>query len=246
MADGTDAVAALDAEDLAWSDARSRIRNAETERRTLTPRQRRLLLGIALAHLVLALLVRESMRPPDVFRAAAVDEQVMYFDFVPEPAAPAPDPAASIHEPRATPEPVTRVQPIVPTRRDDAPMTATFVPSEPAVEAPPKLRLFNADGSVIVPDGADAPPAPGWRERVAGESPLFEGRSALPVRRTRLNRYWKPEGETLGQEIVRKYPLAAIILGGVGVPKCPPRSTHPDCEGEAQPQRFDEIVPDGF
>jgi hypothetical protein len=234
MADGRDAVTALDAEDLAWLDARSRVRAPEHATRAWSPRRRGLLLVIALAHVGLALLVRESMRPPEFARPDA-PETVLYLDFVADAdGAPAPlDPATRVSEP-ARPREAPRRH-AVRRASDEAPMTATFVTEEPAPAPPPRLRVFGRDGAILLPDQDGAATAPGYRAPVVEPSSLLAPKHLLPVRTTRFAKVWKPDGESLGQGIVRRFPLAGILLQGVNAPKCPPRSTDPECEGEPEP-----------
>jgi hypothetical protein len=63
-------------------------------------------------------------------------------------------------------------------------------------------------------------------------------RRVIPDERTRFDAAWKPDGENLAQEAVRKVPLLGLILPGANPgPNCPPNSTDPRCEAIAQEQR---------
>ena len=123
-------------------------------------------------------------------------------------------------------------------------MSATFVEAAPAkqredVPLRPEVRLVNPDGSLRlskeVLDAADAKHPPGFQPKDTSPSELMVHKSPVEYRSTRFDKYWVPDKETLGQELARKYPIAALLLQGVNGDRCPPRSTDPKCESEPQP-----------
>ena len=95
-----------------------------------------------------------------------------------------------------------------------------------------------------VHDAAAAKPAPGYIEKDMTPPAFMTHRSPVEYRATRFDKYWVPDQETLGQELARKYPIAAILLQGVHGDPCPPRSIDPECESEAQPAFPDDPMPD--
>ncbi len=194
--------------------------------------KRLVLLGVFLAHVVGWLLVEQLAR----YRPAAVDgraETSITIEFVAATSSAVDAPPADSRSARqATGAPSTSTS----TRRTptvDEGVAVQFLPREPQRE--PGLdarRLFAPDGTVRLPqDTADvagdpfAPPAPAPREPV------------LTHESTRFDRAWTPDGENLGQEIVRKFPPALLLLQGVHLPECPPDSNHANCEATAREQR---------
>ncbi len=193
--------------------------------------QRLVLLAVFFAHAAGWLVLEQLAR----YRPAVVDtreETSITIEFVAEQSSKvdASPTATSMAEREQVPTPRT-----VPRRTPtvDAGVAIQFLPRdqspEPVIDA---RRLFTPDGSVRLPQGSApaavdpfAPPAPVSRE------------PALTHRSTRFDRAWTPDGENLGQEIVRKFPPAAILLSGVHLPECPPDSDHPNCEATAREQR---------
>ena len=99
-------------------------------------------------------------------------------------------------------------------------------------------RLFRPDGSLDLSEEVIAasrpPPTPsrqGAPTTAQPDAPLF------PPERTRFDRAWVPDGETLVQEATRKVPPLGLLLGAGQVPDCPPESEHPDCEALERAQR---------
>jgi hypothetical protein len=139
-----------------------------------------------------------------------------------------------------------------PAARRDEGMSARFIEAEPT-PTPAPIRLFNSDGSVLLSqDVIDAADAAG-RDREPDfkvptkEMPEFmKHKRAISDERTRFEKYWVPDGENLGQQIVRKYPLAALILQGVNPPKCKQNSIAPECEDQPVPQKLERVVPRDF
>lgn len=123
-------------------------------------------------------------------------------------------------------------------------MAVTWSETEPE---PPPIKLFNSDGSVRlsqdVLDAAGEKPAPDFQAPVPQEPDFMKHKRAISDERTRFEKYWAPDGENLGQKIVRKFPPAALILQGVNLPKCKARSIAEECKSEPVPQQFDDIIP---
>lgn len=114
----------------------------------------------------------------------------------------------------------------------EAGVAVQFLPPDPAPPAVDSRRLFDPNGRVQLPDGMVAREAPPQR------SPMDPPRRVIPDQRTRFDAAWKPDGENLAQEAVRKVPLLGLILPGANPgPNCPPNSTDPRCEAIAQEQR---------
>lgn len=214
------------------------------------PRRRRIAWAlIALAHLLLLLALGYAMRPEPAPLAES-RESVLEVTFAdPEPpmtplAAAPEEPVATVDTTRATPVPHATPPPAAaPAPREQA-MEVTWGEAEPE---PPPIKLFNSDGSVRlsqdVLDAAGERPAPDFRAPVAEEPEFMKHKRAISDERTRFEKYWVPDGENLGQKIVRKVPLAAILLQGVNLPKCKARSIAEECEDQPLPQQFDDIIP---
>ena len=92
-------------------------------------------------------------------------------------------------------------------------------------------------------DAAGEKPAPDFQAPVPQEPDFMKHKRAISDERTRFEKYWAPDGENLGQKIVRKFPPAALILQGVNLPKCKARSIAEECKSEPVPQQFDDIIP---
>ena len=168
--------------------------------------QRLVLLAVFFAHAAGWLVLEQLAR----YRPAVVDtreETSITIEFVAEQSSKvdASPTATSMAEREQVPTPRT-----VPRRTPtvDAGVAIQFLPRdqspEPVIDA---RRLFTPDGSVRLPQGSApaavdpfAPPAPVSRE------------PALTHRSTRFDRAWTPDGENLGQEIVRKFPPADAAM----------------------------------
>ena len=230
----------------AWR-ARPRFEDAGED-----PRRRRIAWAlIALAHLLLLLALAYAMRlePAPLVEPEESVLEVTFAD--PEPpmtpveAAPE-EPVATVDTTRATPVPHNPTRPppaAAPAPREQS-MEVTWSEAEPE---PPPIKLFNSDGSVRlsqdVLDAAGEKPAPDFQAPVPQEPEFMKHKRAISDERTRFEKYWAPDGENLGQKIVRKFPPAALILQGVNLPKCKARSIAEECESEPVPQQFDDIIP---
>jgi hypothetical protein len=146
-------------------------------------------------------------------------------------------------DPAPVSEPATAALPVEPTaqrpmpqRRNtvepDAGVAVQFLPRDPEPATLDTRRLFDPNGRVQLPDGMVT------REAVPQRSPMDPPRRLIPDQRTRFDAAWEPDGESLGQELVRKVPPLGLLLQGVNPgPNCPPNSTDPRCEAIAQEQR---------
>jgi hypothetical protein len=117
-----------------------------------------------------------------------------------------------------------------PPQRKDG-LSAQFLPAtpEPSIET---RRLFDPNGAVRWPEGFVDRGTPPPRD------PMAPPTSPVPFERTRFDRSWKPDRETLAQQAVREVPLLGLLLpGAFAGPDCPPYATDPRCEGMAQEQR---------
>lgn len=215
--------------------------------------QRRVaIVTVAAIHLLLLAALRSAMVEKPYLPPARVDESVIVVTFVEEVETPLPE------VPEIDPPPVSAnpsdAKPELPAEPRER-MTARFVESAtPDVARPPPpdttdaIRLVKPDGSLRlsqeVLDAADAKPAPGFRGKDTTQPDLMVHKSPVEYRSTRFDRYWVPDKETLGQELARKYPVAALLLQGVHGDRCPPRSIDPECENEAQPAFQDDPMPD--
>lgn len=225
---------------------------ARRERRIEPPptRRRRVAITIvALLHVALLLALRAGMRVD--FERQRGDESPLVVRFDEAPAATADDPALAIEPPvrnATAPASAPRVE------RNETESVRDAAPAPEAVAEPARtsLRLFEPDGSLRLSDEVvdaarpAAAPAPRYRERERrtnvwrAERPRIAGTPP-----TRFDRHWKPDGENLAEELVRKYPLLGLILQNPGGgDRCPPRSIDPDCEGAAQPAFPDDPYPD--
>ena len=224
---------------------------ARRERRIEPPptTRRRIAIGlVALLHLALLLALRAGMRVD--FEPGRADESPLVVRFDQGPVAPD-DPALAIAPPArdvVAPSSAPRV-----ARNETAAVRDAAPARGPATEPPrTSLRLFEPDGSLrlsdeVVDAARPAPaPAPRYRERERrtnvwrAERPRIAGTPP-----TRFDRHWKPDGENLAEELVRKYPLLGLILQNPGGgDRCPPRSIDPDCEGAVQPAFPDDPYPD--
>jgi hypothetical protein len=222
------------------------------------PRRRRAILAlIALLHIALRLALRYAMdRTPEPFATTPEADTVLEVTFA-DPVPPMADAVLAPEEPVATVD-TARGQPDVrppprverPAEPREAAMSARFIEAEPTpspTPTPAPIRLFNRDGSLRlsqdVIDAADAKPEPGYRAPKREMPEFMKHKRAISDERTRFEKYWVPDGENLGQQIVRKYPLAAILLQGVNAPKCKPNSIAPECDDQPVPQRLDRVVP---
>lgn len=195
------------------------------------PHQRRVLLAVLLAHLVLVLVVRDAMFVDVPAPVAAPKEQVLEVVFgtpadptramsaletlplpqtepVREVVVPvrAREPLVAPPPSRVQAAPVVRVEPTVaPT--DDSAMSARFIEPEPPKETTP-LRLFNSDGSVHVStemlEAIDSKPQPGYSPPAVKQPELMRHESPVSYTPTRFDRYWAPPNETILQEFFRK------------------------------------------
>lgn len=198
------------------------------------PWRRRAAWLVLAAHAVGVVVVDQALRLRDAPRVAPPAETVVEIRFLPpDPVEATPVASNPVVEAPATTRPAaprTRQPPTAaPPRRDDG-MAARFLPAtpEPSIET---RRLFDPDGRVRLPDGlADGSPPP-------ARDPMAPPASPLPIERTRFDRAWRPDGETLGQEAVRRVPLLGILLPGVHGDPCPPNSEDPDCEAAPREQR---------
>ncbi len=177
-------------------------------------------------------------------------ETVLEVVFLPEPTppleAPTPEATPELAAPAASPT----TPPPTPARRakpGEQTMSVEFGPPAPTTTSAPPVRLFGSDGRPLVSqsvvDAADAKPAPGYVDKPREGDRFIGDHDNVQYRSTRFNRYWRRDKETLGQEIVRKVPLAAILLQGVEGDPCPPRSEDPECEAQARPQKLESPFP---
>jgi hypothetical protein len=183
------------------------------------PRLRwRIVAGIGVGHLVLLLLVDGALGPRDVpARVGDADAGVVirWIDITP-PAVPAPAPPTGMAVPSPAAAPV-RAPATVPQSAGasgpDAPASAVgSTAAAPAVATDDALdtaRLFDPNGrlhlSREVVDAAAATPQPGFAAPPRAELPPI--RSPVPYRPTRFDAAWVPDGETLGDELMRKVAL---------------------------------------
>jgi hypothetical protein len=216
--------------------------------------QRRVaIVSVAAIHLLLLAALRSAMVEKPYVPPPRVDEAVMVVTFVDEvtPAPPPPDVAPSTANDAPAPPSIPRAPPATDRER----LTARFVESDaPDVAQPPPpdsddaIRLVNPDGSLRlsqeVIDAAEAKPAPGYIPKDTSSPEFMAHESPVEYRSTRFDKYWVPDKETLGQELARKYPIAALLLQGVHGDRCPPRSIDPECENEAQPAFQADPMPD--
>lgn len=225
---------------------------ARRERRVEPPptaRRRVAIATVAVLHVLLLLALRAGMQPD--FGAPARDEMPLVVRFDEETPAAREDPALAIAPPAGA-APPPREKPRV--RGATTPDRTPALPSDAPVRdaAPTSLRLFEPDGSLRLSDEVveaarePAAPAPQYRERERrthvwrAERPRIAGTPP-----TRFERRWKPDGENLAEELVRKVPLLGLILQNPsGRDRCPPRSIDPDCEGAVQPAFPDDPYPD--
>jgi hypothetical protein len=188
--------------------------------------RRGVLAGVLLMHVagvvLLDRLLRQGRPPPP-----SVPEVVFEVRFL-EPAPPTePVPEAAPDAPVAP----SRV-PARTARDPDAGVAVQFLPPDAAPAEVDSRRLFDPNGRVQLPEGMVA------REASPQRSPMDPPRRVIPDERTRFDAAWKPDGESLAQEAVRKVPLLGLILPGANPgPNCPPNSTDPRCEATAQEQR---------
>lgn len=177
-------------------------------------------------------------------------ESVLEIVFLPEPTPPseAPTPEAAPEITTPITSPATASTP--PARRakpGEQTMSVEFGPPAPTTKPTAEVRLFGSDGRPLVSqsviDAADAKPMPGYVDKPREGDRFVGDHDTVKYRSTRFNRYWRRDKETLGQEIVRKVPLAAIILQGVEGDPCPPRSEDPECESQARPQKLESPFP---
>src|SRR5688572_5704552 len=190
--------------------------------------QRRVaIVTVAAIHLLLLAALRSAMVQKPYVPPPRVDEAVMVVTFVDDPVETVPD-----VPPVAAPDSVA--PPPAPSR-DSTPRTAArFIESTtPDVAKPPPpdtndaIRLVKPDGSLRlsqdVLNAANARPAPGFQPKDTTQPDFMAHDSPVEYRSTRFDKYWVPDKETLGQELARKYPIAAILLQGVHGDRCPPR-----------------------
>jgi hypothetical protein len=206
--------------------ARVAARDADAE---LLRIRRALLLALALLHVAGVLWLDRAMRlRPQVVRVpAVVEDGGVVIRFLPDetiaPEASAISPALPpvVADPTAPSVPdrtatKVRVSPTVasgPTTEPiDAAATASPTTAPPATDAAgpstaiDTARLFEPDGSPRLSDtvveAASAKAAPDYiARRDPGLAPI---RSPVPYKPTRFDDAWVPDGESLGQELVRK------------------------------------------
>lgn len=176
-----------------------------------------------------------DLRLPGRTTAAPAETTVEIRFLPPDPVPPLasiePPPVDNTPAPARPPARNARPQPPTapPPQREDG-LAAQFLPAtpEPSIET---RRLFDPNGTVRLPEGFVDRSAPPPRDPMAPPS------SPIPVDRTRFDAAWKPDGESLVEEISREVPLLGLILGAGRVPDCPPNSTDVRCEATAQEQR---------
>lgn len=192
--------------------------------------RRGVLAGVLLMHAAGVVLLDRLLRrglPP----SPSVPELVFEVRFL-EPGPPVqPEPAATPVVPAAPRDAPARIPPRTVDAADRG-VAVQFLPPDPAPPSVDSRRLFDPNGRVQLPDGLVAREAPPER------SPMDPPRRMIPDQRTRFDAAWKPDGENLAQEAVRKVPLLGLILQGANTgPNCPPNSTDPRCEATTQEQR---------
>lgn len=188
--------------------------------------RRGLFLALALLHVAGILWLDRAMRlRPRVPAAPVVVEDTgVVIRFLPDAAVPAPAPEPAESAPAAAPALADppRAAPIntPPAAVLSANPFVTAPPGIPATPAPAAdagpirapgttidtSRLFEPDGSPRlseeVVEAAAAKPVPEYIARTApGLAPI---RSPIPYKPTRFDEVWVPDGESLGQELVRK------------------------------------------
>ena len=217
--------------------------------------QRRVaIVTVAAIHLLLLAALRSAMVEKPYVPPPRTEEPVLVVTFIDETELPPPPdvaPSTAEIEPASPAAPVAAPEPAPDRER----LTARFVESAtPDVARPPPsdtddaVRIVNPDGSLRLSqevfDAADAKPAPGFQPKDATQPGFMAHKSPVDDRKTRFDKYWVPDKETLGQELARKYPIAALLLQGVNGDRCPPRSIDPECENDAQPAFQDDPFPD--
>jgi hypothetical protein len=230
---------AVDAMDAAWAEAGRVARPART--RAFSPIA---LLIVVLVHAFLAWFAHRAMQLREAARWER-DSAIEVRFIEPEPRVAVPEVVPAVPAPPVSANTADPIAPSPPPRADNA-MSARFIEAdEPA--PPPPIKLFNSDGSLrLSQDIVDGqrPPEPQYRPRNTEPAPLMAHESPLPYESTRFNRAWVPDGENLGQKIIRKFPLAALVLGGELMPKCKVYSIAKGCEDQPQPQVGIDYVPD--
>jgi hypothetical protein len=236
---------AVDAMDAAWAGA-SRVA-LPARPRAFSPG---VLLLVILVHALLAWFAHRAMQLREAARAerdSAIEVRFIEPDMPADRAPPLPD--VPVVAPSASPDAAPRVvPPAPPPLAADTSMSARFIePDEPASPPPPPMKLFNSDGSVRLSQdiiNGPRPPPRQYQPRDTSPSPQMAHQSPLPYESTRFNRAWVPDGENLGQKIIRKFPLAGILLSGELMPKCKVYSIAKECEDQAVPQVGVDYVPD--
>ncbi len=234
---------AVDAMDAAWAEAG---RAARTEHaRAFSPV---VLLIVVLMHALLAWFAHRAMQLREAARLERESAiEVRFIEPEPVDAPPTSVPEASAPAISSAPQ-AADIAPMIATPAPaDTAMSARFIePDEPA-PPPPAMKLFNSDGSLRLSqeliDGP-RPVEPDYKPRDTRPSPLMAHESPLPYESTRFNRAWVPDGENLGQKIIRKFPLAGILLSGELMPKCKMNSIAKECEDQPVPQVGIDYVPD--
>lgn len=190
------------------------VRRPSREAAPIDPRLRwRIGAGIVVGHLVLLLLVDASLRPRfAVPQRVDAGVQIRWIDIT-LPALPAPAPDAAAVVPDATPPPDAAT--IGPADAASAPAVSRAAETLAAEvdDGVDTARLFDPDGqlrlSAAVVDAAAQGPAPGFAPPAReGLAPI---RSPIPYRKTRFDDDWVPDGETLGDELMRKVTLEKEI-----------------------------------
>ena len=228
------------------ADASAWLRERRARREAVVPQRRRGAIAVVvLLHVLLLFALKSAMQVRWDDPLAEPAPLVVRFD-QPTAAAP-PDPALSVPEPAIAPPPTS----VVP-RTTVEPAQAVRTPAEPEPASEPRMsvRLFEPDGALrlsreVVEAAEPAPEAvPEYRERRRETNVWRADKPAIVYRPTRFEKHWKPDHETVAQELVRKYPLLGLIIQNPGgQDRCPPNSLDPDCEGEEQPAFPDELRP---
>ena len=214
--------------------------------------RRRLWIGLsltALLHLVFVLVAYHALQvPPRPLEVDAPSQDVLQIRFLSAPTTPPPPPPPAL----PTPEP-DKPQRLVregtrppPASPPPAPLMTVVDHSAPPAPAPtptptPTPRLYNDNGSVILPADAgkaDAP-APGYVQRTPqGDTQIMRNQNPVKYKATSLDKYFPPPNENVLQAGLRHAlsPLNSVhevnipggthlkctILGGCQDPPPPP------------------------
>lgn len=230
---------------LADASAWLRERRARREESAAPRRRRGAIVAVALLHVLLLFALKSAMQVR--WDAPPPDPAPLVIRFDETAPASASDPALAVPEPATAPPPAVAPSSV----RVPAQVARTPADPEPVAQPRMSMRLFEPDGALRLPrevvEAAEpAPePVPEYRERRRETNVWRAGRPAVAYQPTRFEKHWKPDGENLAQELVRKYPLLGLIIQNPGgQDRCPRDSLDPDCEGAVRPAFPEDPYPD--